>query len=82
MQQKVIQIGNSSGIILPKELMGEIGIKKVRIIELEKFAMGQGFFVSKQGEKITSLSITPHFLRVVEKVNKQYSSALQALAGK
>lgn len=82
MQQKVIQIGNSSGIIVPKELMAEIGIKTGSIIELEKDAGGQGFFVSKQGKKMTRSSITPHFLSVVEKVNKQYSSALKALAGK
>lgn len=82
MQQKVIQIGNSSGIILPKELMVEVGIKTGSIIELEKDAAGQGIFVTKQGKKTTGSSITPHFLSVVEKVNKQYSSALQVLAGK
>jgi putative addiction module antidote len=82
MQQKVIQIGNSSGIIVPKELMAEIGIKTGSIITLEKDATGQGFFVSKQDKKTLSSSITPHFLGVVEKVNKKYSSALQELAGK
>lgn len=82
MQQKVIQIGNSSGIILPRELMKEAGIKTGSIVELEKDAMGKGFFVSKKGKKTIRSSITPHFLGVVEKVNKQYASALQTIAGK
>lgn len=82
MQQKIIQIGNSSGIILPKELMSDLGIQAGSVVELEKDATGKGFHVSKKGIKATSSSITPHFLHILDKVNKQYSYALKELANK
>lgn len=82
MKQKVIQIGNSSGIIIPKEFLAEVGIQTGSEVEIVKDATGKGFYIVKNEEKNLNSSITPHFLKVLEKVNKQYSSALKALANK
>ena len=82
MQQTIIKIGNSSGIILPKELMAQVGLKTGSKVQLEQALNGQGFSVVKGGKNVAHSSITPYFLNIVEKVNKRYSSALKSLANK
>lgn len=79
MQQKIINIGNSAGILIPKYILNQNGLKAGDKIVLEPDLNGGAFVVSKIGKKTIS-SLTPKFLKTVEKVNKEYGKALAQLA--
>jgi len=76
MQQKIIQIGNSTGIIIPKSLLDQVGLQAGNEDKTDNTLI-----IAKKGMKAKS-SINTHFLNVLEKVNNQYSSALKELAEK
>jgi len=80
MNQTVIPIGNSYGIIIPKQLMSQVGIKPGSVLTVQKDPNGNTLLLSQNG-KIKS-SITPDFLRALNNVNKQYGEAFQNLADK
>lgn len=81
MQQKIIQIGNSTGIIIPKSVLDQIGLETGTEVELQKDITNKSLTIVKAGTHDTS-SITNHFLKILEKVNTQYGSALKELAEK
>ena len=75
-KQKLTKIGNSVGIILPKQLLDSLGM-----------GLGTEIYVEQVQEKIIlekeiSSSVSPEFLRIAEKVGKKYSSAFEELASK
>lgn len=80
MNQTVIPIGNSYGIIIPKQLMNQVGIKPGSVLTVQKDPNGTTLLLSQNG-KIKS-SITPDFLRALNNVTKQYGEAFQNLADK
>ncbi|OGK08528.1 hypothetical protein A2767_05520 [Candidatus Roizmanbacteria bacterium RIFCSPHIGHO2_01_FULL_35_10] len=79
MEQTIIQIGNSYGVIIPKKIMTDTGLKPGNKVFVQKDPNGNTITLSKNGKKSAS-SITPDFLRVVEKINKKYEPAFKALA--
>ena len=81
MQQKIIQIGNSQGITLSKTVLQDLNATKTGSISLVKNPDNKTYTLMQSGESAVS-SITPHFLNVLERVNKVYGSALKELAGK
>ena len=81
MQQKIIQLGNSTGIIIPKSVLDQIGLETGTEVELQKDITNKSLTIVKAGTHDTS-SITNHFLKILEKVNTQYGSALKELAEK
>lgn len=78
MFQNIIKIGNSIGVIIPKTLAGK-SLKPGDKVFMEKDSASGTFLIHKNG-KGTISSITPHFLQVLERVNKQYSKAFEAIA--
>ncbi len=78
MQQKVIQIGNSIGIIIPQTLAKD-NLKPGDTVVVEKDQASGAYIISKD-KKAKLSSITPHFLSVVERINKQYAHALKEIA--
>jgi len=78
MQQRVIQIGNSTGIVIPKKLRLEAGLKMGSKVLVELGLDKQSLVISKSDQSNTSL--TPNFLRKLEKINKRYGLALTKLA--
>jgi len=78
-QQTIVQIGNSYGVVIPKKLMVDTGLKPGSKVFVQKDPNGDTITLSKNGAKITS-SISPDFIRVVEKINKKYGPAFKALA--
>lgn len=82
MKQKIIKIGNSVGIILSRTIRDKSGLKLGDSINVEYNSQDNSVVVNKKGSKKTTSSITPRFLRIVEKVNKQYASAFRELADK
>lgn len=77
MQQKVIRVGNSLAVTIPKEFVNELGIKA-----------GQKIFVDVDGQldtmlvrtKRTTPSITPAFKKSIEKLMKRHADAFRELA--
>lgn len=83
MQMKVIQIGNSVGVVIPAPLRGKIGLKPGDKVEVKEGAYRDEVIIRKNGKKITKRStITPEFMSWLEGFNKRYSSALKELAKK
>ena len=80
MEQKIIQIGNSTGVILPKSLLAKAGLKPGTKVVIEEDAGSDSLIISKMGSKNHRSSLTPQFMEMLEKVNKHYGSALRELA--
>ncbi len=78
MQQKIIQIGNSTGIIFPKDLLEKKGLKAGAQVFIEENTDDNLIIISKN--KGAYSSITPAFIKILEKINKNYGIALRDLA--
>lgn len=79
MKQKIIQIGNSVGVIIPRDVLKETGLKNGSRVYVEKDPNGATIYITRK-EKLFTSSITPDFLAVLDKVNKKYKTALKRLA--
>jgi antitoxin component of MazEF toxin-antitoxin module len=79
-QQKIIQIGNSIGITIPKELAQEMSLKVGSVVELKKDVLADAISIGKPGKK--TIAVSSAFLDILERVNKQYGPALRELATK
>lgn len=75
-KQKFIQIGNSLGVIIPKDLLDSLGYKKDQDIYLEN--VNSRLVLDAQD----STSVSPEFLRIAEGVANKYADAFQELASK
>lgn len=82
MAQKIIQIGNSTGIIIPKALLDKLDLKPGEEVQVEEDTTMKALTITKKGQKAKSISVTPDFLAILDKVNKNYGTALKELAGK
>lgn len=80
MKQKVIQIGNSIGIIIPQTLAHK-NLKPGDIVNVDKDPVSDTFFINKANKGVNS-SITPEFLSWLKKFNQRYKKALFELAKK
>jgi antitoxin MazE len=78
-KQKIIKIGNSAGVTIPYEIREQTGISLGDSVAITY--NDESIVISKKESKVGS-SISPHFLDVIEKVNKQYKVALKKLANK
>jgi len=79
MEQKIIKIGNSTGVIIPKALLNQIGLETGQEVLIEQDLTTNALIIVKKGTKIKR-SITPEFIDILERVNKQYGSVLRELA--
>ena len=69
---KIIKVGNSSGVILPKELLAELDV-----------GQGDTLSVSRTPDGITLRRADPEFdeqMEIARKVMKKYRNALRELA--
>jgi putative addiction module antidote len=86
MQLQIIKIGNSDGIILPKKLMEEHNLKrgqKINALENDEGVILKTKKKKRSNKKSTyTSSVTPEILRVMDRVNKEYSAAFAELAKK
>ena len=79
MKQKVIQIGNSLGVIIPREYIREVGLREGSQVYIEKDPNGKTLMVS-QSEDVFTSSITPEFLKTLKNINKRYKNTFEELA--
>ena len=82
MTQKIIQIGNSTGIIIPKALLDKLGLKHGSEVKVESNKETQSLTIQNVNNTSKDSTINKHFLKILDKVNKQYSHALRQLAQK
>lgn len=82
MTQKIIQIGNSTGIIIPKALLDSVGLQAGSEVSVLSDAQSNTLIIQDPQKAKKDSLITPHFLTVLDKVNKEYAGALQELAQK
>ncbi len=81
MTQTVINIGNSQGIIFPKEILNKLKISKGDSVNIDLEDDGR-IVISKQGIKKTKANVSPELLMWLDGFNKRYKNALQELASK
>jgi putative addiction module antidote len=80
MEQNIIQIGNSSGLIIPKDVLEKLGLSAGSQVEIQEDPKNGAIIITKKGKKYTSL--TPEFFHQLEEINEEYGPALKALAEK
>ena len=69
---KVTQIGNSLGVVLPKDVLAKLGVEK-----------GQSLHVAEAPDGVTLSAYDPDFsevLEIIDDVSSQYRNTLRALA--
>ncbi|OIP57792.1 MAG: hypothetical protein COX79_03115 [Candidatus Levybacteria bacterium CG_4_10_14_0_2_um_filter_36_16] len=81
MTQTVINIGNSQGVIFPKEILNKLKIKKGDELNVDLEDDDRVVF-SKKGFKKTKAKVSPELLMWLDGFNKRYKNALQELASK
>lgn len=82
MTQKIIQIGNSTGIIIPKSLLDSLGLKPGSEVNVATDKNTRTLIIQMKGTALKSTSISAYFLKILDKVNHQYAHALGELAEK
>lgn len=80
MKQKLIKIGNSTGVIIPKQLLKELGLKEGSEVAILRDAAINSLNIIKHGSKTSKSSIRPTILKSFEKIKKQYHTAFEELA--
>ncbi len=73
-KQKLTKIGNSVGIIIPKQLLESLGLNVGNEIYLVQV---QDEVVLDKNE---AASVSPEFLKVAESIGDRYSKAFEELA--
>ncbi|HUD44606.1 MAG TPA: AbrB/MazE/SpoVT family DNA-binding domain-containing protein [Patescibacteria group bacterium] len=82
MEQKIIQVGNSTGVIIPKVLLEQAGFETGTQVIIETDPQTKSLVIRKKGKKQVRSSLTPEFMDLLKKVNEQYGDALKELAQK
>jgi putative addiction module antidote len=79
MLQKIVRIGNSAGLIIPKNLITQMNLGVGDQVDLEFDSDAEMLLLGKQGQ-VASKSADRKFLNVLDEVNEQYGPALKKLA--
>lgn len=79
MLQKIIQIGNSLGLILPQKVREELGINIGDNVTLEK--NGQDYLISASKQKVAG-GVDAKFMRMVDEFAEEHKDVLQELANR
>jgi putative addiction module antidote len=82
MKQKIIKIGNSAGIILPKKLQTELGLKLGDTVAMEYNTGSKFAILAKEEEKRLSSKNIPELDDWLKKFNAKYKTALAELSKK
>ncbi|OGM75121.1 hypothetical protein A2382_03245 [Candidatus Woesebacteria bacterium RIFOXYB1_FULL_38_16] len=77
MEQAIIQIGNSVGVIIPSKFRKQIGFKKGSKVYIN-IDTQNNIIISKEKKDVTDSGI----FNILEGVNKRYGKALRELAEK
>lgn len=76
-KQKLTKIGNSVGIIIPKDLRDSLEIGEGSEVFLTESADRKSLIMESQ---ISQKAPSPEFFEMLERVSKEYEDALKTLA--
>lgn len=79
MQQKIIQIGNSSGITLPQAIKQQVGLKPGDKVEVK--AKGSDIVISPV-RKIKTGGVDAKFMKMVDEFINEHEDVLHELANR
>lgn len=79
MQQKIIQIGNSSGIILPQSIRQHAGLRLGDRVKID--SKGQDIIISSIKKKKVG-GVNPKFMKMVDEFINDHEDVLRELAKK
>ena len=79
MIQKIIKVGNSAAITLPKEFMQEAGLKIGEEVSLETMAKTKMLFMKPKKQEKTK-SLTPEFYAWLNSITEKYEDTIKELA--
>jgi antitoxin component of MazEF toxin-antitoxin module len=82
MAQKVIQIGNSTGVIIPKSILKSTGLGLDSRVEIKEDKLSDSIIISKIDSDSKYSPTTTKVVEMLDKVNQNYGQALKQLAGK
>jgi antitoxin component of MazEF toxin-antitoxin module len=83
MLQKVIQVGNSYAITIPKDFVEQTNLKVGQKVQVDGNILTKTLTVQSVDTVVEKQEVlTPEFLRWLKKFNAQYGTALKELAGK
>lgn len=78
--QKLYKNGNSIAVTIPKEYLKDLHLDANSEVLLLEDAQSQTITITPQKKTMPNSSITPEFLKWLDKFNKQYGPALKELA--
>ncbi|QQG40741.1 MAG: AbrB/MazE/SpoVT family DNA-binding domain-containing protein [Candidatus Levyibacteriota bacterium] len=82
MLQKIIQVGNSYAITIPRRFADEIGIKPGQKVRIDEDFDTETFTVQPVKSQAAKGYLTPEFLKWLKGFNARYKDALKELAKK
>ena len=82
MSQKIIQVGNSTGVIIPKSILKTVGLELNAQVEVKKDPINDSIIISKAGSNQSYTSVTSKLVELLDQVNQDYGQALKRLADK
>lgn len=81
MIQKIIRVGNSYGVIIPKEVIKQLRIKEGEKVRLEAYPE-LSMFAVKQAGATADTKLTPEFKNWLDRFTKKNKKLLLELAHK
>lgn len=78
MEQKVVQIGNSIGVVIPQPISDDIGIRRGTRVRIEK--QGKGVYIVPKKPKIKSAGVNTKFAKMVDEFITEHEDVLRELA--
>ena len=78
MTQKVLQVGSSAGVIIPKKTLGELGLRIGDQVNLEAHIRQKKLVI----EPVLKTTVDKELLNWTRKFIEKYRPALEALARK
>lgn len=79
MIQKVIKVGNSAAVTLPREFLQETGIKIGDELIIETNVAAQ-MFLAKTKKQAGKMNLTPEFYAWLDKISRKYKDVIKELA--
>lgn len=81
MRQKVIQVGNSLALTIPKSFVNETGFQAGDEVIVQQDTDNKTLLITTP-ERAGSIRLRPELFSWLERIEKQYAEAIKALAKK
>ena len=78
-KQKIIKVGNSAAVVIPKEFLRQAGWEIGDELMVEGDPTGKVFLIKEENSPYNT-KITPEFKEWLEEIEKKYKDVIKALA--